>query len=210
MQIMQSRLDRLNAHLVACAATATAVIATGASAAVVYSGELNITIQANIDGLYVNCETGQYVNGPGAGVPGWDINPYGATSLSFFAATGTGYMRNPGAGTATGRTNLAAGTAIGASSFFYGSSSAVVGTSVGQWAFNSSGIVGFKFLAADGLTHYGWARIAIGATLAARTLVDYAFESVAGGAIAAGAGVPAPGALALLGVAGLLTRRRRA
>ncbi len=200
--------NRLNKHFVAAAATAVAV-AGSANAAIVYSGAINVSIPANVDGLYLNVQTGLQ-GSTGGTTAGWDINPYGATYLSFYAATGTGYMRNPGAGTATGRTNLAAGTAIGASSFFYGSSSAVVGTSVGQWAFNSSGIVGFKFLAADGLTHYGWARIAIGATLAARTLVDYAFESVAGGAIAAGATVPAPGALALLGVAGLLTRRRRA
>jgi MYXO-CTERM domain-containing protein len=45
--------------------------------------------------------------------------------------------------------------------------------------------------------------------LVTRTVVDFAYESVAGESIAAGA-VPAPGALALLGVAGLAgTRRRR-
>ena len=48
-------------------------------------------------------------------------------------------------------------------------------------------------------------------TLVTRTVVDFAYESVAGESIAAGNnGVPAPGALALLGVAGLAgTRRRR-
>jgi MYXO-CTERM domain-containing protein len=44
--------------------------------------------------------------------------------------------------------------------------------------------------------------------LVTRTVVDFAYESVAGASIAAAA--PAPGALALLGVAGLAgTRRRR-
>jgi MYXO-CTERM domain-containing protein len=41
-----------------------------------------------------------------------------------------------------------------------------------------------------------------------RTVVDFAWENVAGTSIEAGA-VPAPGALALLGVAGLASRRRR-
>jgi MYXO-CTERM domain-containing protein len=46
--------------------------------------------------------------------------------------------------------------------------------------------------------------------LVTRTVVDYAYESVAGASILAGdTGIPAPGALALLGVAGLASRRRR-
>ena len=202
--------NRLTNHF-ALAAVATAAVAATSNAAIVYSGVLNIVIPANVDGVYMNVETGQYVAGAGAGAPGWDVNPYGTstTAVSLYAATGTGYMRNPGAGTSTGRTNIAAGTAIGAASFFYGSSSATLGTLVGQWTANSTGIFGFKFLAADGLTHYGWMRLAIGANAATRSIVDYGFESTAGVAIGAGA-VPAPGAIALLGLAGLATRRRRA
>ena len=201
--------NRLTNHFaVAAAAVSCAGVAHGT---VIYSGVLNITVQADIDGCYMNVETGQYVNGPGSGVPGWDVNPYGTstTAVSLYAATGTGYMRNPGAGTSTGRTNLAAGTDIGAASFFYGSSSATIGTLVGQWTANSSGIFGFKFLAADGLTHYGWMRLAIGANAATRSIVDYGYESAAATGIAAGA-VPAPGAVALLGFAGIFGRRRRA
>jgi MYXO-CTERM domain-containing protein len=57
-------------------------------------------------------------------------------------------------------------------------------------------------------------RFAMGApgsagTAMTRTVVDYAWENVAGTSIAAGAGIPAPGALALLGVAGLAGARRR-
>jgi MYXO-CTERM domain-containing protein len=44
--------------------------------------------------------------------------------------------------------------------------------------------------------------------LVTRTVVDFAYENVAGGSIEAGA-IPAPGALALLGLAGLAGRRRR-
>ena len=204
-----SMSNRLANHF-ALAAVATAAVAATSNAAIVYSGILNFAVNADIDGAYINVETAVLSNGPGSGVPGWDVNPYGTstTAVSLFAATGTGYMRNPGAGTSTGRTNIAAGTAIGAASFFYGSSSATLGTLVGHWTANSTGIYGFKFLAADGLTHYGWMRLAIGANTATRSVVDYGWESTAGVAIAAGA--PAPGAIALLGLAGLATRRRRA
>ena len=207
-----SMSNRLANHF-ALAAVATAAVAATSNAAIVYSGILNFAVNADIDGAYINVETAVLSNGPGSGVPGWDVNPYGTstTAVSLFAATGTGYMRNPGAGTSTGRTNIAAGTAIGGASFFYGSSTATLGTLVGQWTANSTGIFGFKFLAADGLTHYGWMRLAIGANTATRSVVDYGYESTAGVAIAAGAGaVPAPGAIALLGLAGLATRRRRA
>lgn len=182
--------ERLSLHFAACAAAVSTACA--ASAQVVYSGVIDVAIQANIDGLYLNAETGQYLNGAGTGVPGWDINPYGATYINLFAATGTGYMRHPLA-TTTGKTNIAADTEVGAASFFYGSSSAVIGTLDGQWALDTSGIIGFKFLASDGLTHYGWARIAIGASLATRTLVEYAWEQTPGVSILAGnTGGPPP------------------
>ncbi|MSQ91118.1 MAG: hypothetical protein EXS01_06985 [Phycisphaerales bacterium] len=199
--------NRLTSHFaVAAAAISCAGVAHGT---VIYSGVVNITVQANIDGCYMNVETGQYVNGPGSGVPGWDVNPYGTsiTAISLFAATGTGYMRNPGAGTSTARTRLDPGTVIGSAAFFYGSSSATIGTSVGQWAANSSGYYGFKFLTADATTHYGWMQLAIGANALTRVIVDYAWENVAGGSITV---VPGPGAIALLGFAGIFGRRRRA
>jgi len=205
-----SMSNRLANHF-ALAAVATAAVAATSNAAIVYSGIVNFAINADIDGAYINVETAVLSNGPGSGVPGWDVNPYGTslTAVSFFSTTGTGYMRNPGAGTSTGRTNIAVGTAIGSASFFYGSTTATLGTLVGQWTANSTGIFGFKFLAADGLTHYGWMRLAIGANTATRSVVDYGYESTVGTAINAGA-VPAPGAVALLGLAGLITRRRRA
>ena len=180
---MTTKRERLSLHFAACAATVSTACA--ASAQIAYSGPVNITIPANIDGLYLNVETGT-TGSSGSTTAGWDINPYGTTSLSFYAATGTGHMRNPAAGTATGRTRLDADTPIGAASYFYGSSAATIGTLPGQWAYSATGTVGFKFLASDGLTHYGWARIAIGSAIATRTLVDYAWEQSAGVTILAG------------------------
>ncbi|MSR42305.1 MAG: hypothetical protein EXS10_10480, partial [Phycisphaerales bacterium] len=153
--------SKLVKHM-AAAAAAAAVVAGAANAGIVYSGLVNFSVNADIDGAYVNVETGVMSNGPASGVPGWDVNPYGTslTTVSLYAAVGTGYMRNPGAGTSTNRTNIAADTAIGAASFFYGSSGAVLGALVGQWTANTTGIFGFKFVGADTLTHYGWMRMA--------------------------------------------------
>ena len=183
------KTNRLHKHL-ALAAVATAAVVTTSNADVVYSGVINFSVNADIDGAYVNVETNVLSNGPASGVPGWDVNPYGTslTAVSLFAATGTGYMRSPLAGTSTARTNIAEGTAIGSTSFFYGSSSATLGTLAGQWTANTTGIYGFKFLAADGLTHYGWMRLAIGANTATRSIVDYAYENIAGTPISAGTG----------------------
>ena len=88
-----------------------------------------------------------------------------------------------------------------------------VGAAAGNWVLNSSNYFGFRFVAADGLTHYGWGRFVIGASIsgADRTIAEIAYEDVAATAISVGdtGSVPAPGAIALLGLAGLAGRRRR-
>lgn len=203
--------NRLNKHFAAAAVVAAAT-AGSANAAIVYSGVIDITIPLTNSGVYFNVETG--VRGPsGAMTPGWDFNPYGTEvgRVLLYAPYQGGYMRNPDAGSNVARTNLSEGTEIGAASYFYTSSEAKIGTEIGHWSANSTGILGFKFKTADGLQHYGWARMALGANAASRIIVDFGYESDAGGSIAAGAtGVPAPGAIALLGLAGLAGRRRRA
>ena len=70
-----SQSNRLGRHLALCTAAVATALATTANADVVYSGVVNIPIQANIDGCYLNVETGVYVNGPGSGAPVWDVNP---------------------------------------------------------------------------------------------------------------------------------------
>ncbi len=76
---------------------------------------------------------------------------------------------------------------------------------------NSTGYVGFRFTTDAGTSwFYGWAKYSGGANGASGTLVEWAYNDTAGGAITAGeVPVPAPGALALLGAAGLVGARRR-
>jgi MYXO-CTERM domain-containing protein len=207
--------NRLDKHIVAAAAVAAGVAAS-VHAGVVYSGVVNFACAVDIDGTYINVETGVLSNGPGSGVPGWDVNPYRSSSgsgMNFFSATGGGYMRAPG-DTVGVAGNLAIGTLIGGSASFSTSTTGVsFGPSAGQWQYGAQNIIGFRFVSAAGTTHYGWMRFLMGAqpatgNLVSRTVVDFAYESVAGASIDAGA-IPAPGAIALLGLAGLAGRRRR-
>jgi hypothetical protein len=194
------RTARLEKHIAAAAAVA---VAASANAAVVV-WNCNLVIPANIDGLYINVEA-QTSGTAGSVVAGWDINPYSATSLTWFNATGTGMMRYPGVTTGSAG-NLALNTVVGATGS-YGSGAVTVGSAAGNWVLNASNYFGFRFIAADGLTHYGYGRMDVGAAITTRTLAFVAFESVAATSITV---LPAPGALALLGVAGLAgTRRRR-
>jgi hypothetical protein len=211
--------NRFEKHVLVAAAVAMGATAA-ANAAVVYSGILNFSCAVDIDGTYINVETGQLTNGPGTEVPGWDVNPYSTSGgMNFFNSTGGGQMRRPGVTTGTAG-NLALGTVIGAAGSFNTGTGNVYGTTAatglnGGWTYSSENIIGFRFVAAAGTTHYGWMRFAMGAagsagTAMTRTVVDYGYESTAGVSILAGAGaVPAPGALALLGIAGLAGKRRR-
>ena len=71
---------------------------------------------------------------------------------------------------------------------------------------NAANYFGFRFLGADALTHYGFGKMTVGATMGVRTLNFVSFESTAGASINV---IPAPGAIALLGLVGLTGRRRR-
>ena len=178
---------RLTRHFAACATVAVAapfIGADDASAAVQYTA-VNWVVPANIDGLYINVET--LTTGSAASVvAGWDINPYSATSLTWFNATGTGMLRYPGATTGSAG-NLAPGTLVGATGS-YGSGAVVVGAAAGNWLLNSSNYFGFRFVAADGLTHYGWGRFEIGTAIngADRRITEIAWETVGGVGIAVG------------------------
>ena len=203
--------NRFEKHIVAAAAVAMGA-AAAANAAVVYSGPVNFVCAVDIDGCYINVETNTLSNGPGSGVPGWDVNPYmTGGGMNFFNSTGGGQMRYPGVTTGPAG-NLALGTSIGSTGSFNTATTAVVfGSAAGNWQYSAENVIGFKFVGADTLTHYGWMRFLMGAagssgTSMTRTVVDYAYESTAGASIVV---TPAPGAIALLGVAGLAGGRRR-
>jgi MYXO-CTERM domain-containing protein len=195
---------KISNRLVKHAAIAASVAAAAsANAAVVAWENCNLVIPNNIDGLYINVQA-RTTGSAGSVVAGWDINPYSATSLTWFNATGTGMMRYPGVTTGSAG-SLAIGTVVGASGSF-GSGAVVVGSAPGNWQLNAVNYFGFRFVAADGGTKYGFGTFQIGSSIfgADRMITNLYFED-SGASIT----IPAPGALALLGVAGLAGARRR-
>ena len=195
--------NRLVKHFGAAAAAATLV---GAANAAIVTWNCNLVIPNNIDGQYINVET--QVAGSAAGlVAGWDLNPYGTstTAMSWFAAAApSGCVMGLGqGGTTNAVASLSAGTLVSSASTFGNTASSVT---AGGWMLNAANYFGFRFLGADALTHYGFGKMTVGATMGVRTLNFVSFESTAGASINV---IPAPGAIALLGLVGLTGRRRR-
>lgn len=195
--------NRLAAHF---AVAAVATVVAGAAQAAIVHWDANLVIPNNIDGQYINVETQTFGSAAGL-VAGWDLNPYGTstTAMSWFAAAApSGCVMGLGQGGLTAAVaSLSAGTVVGVASTFGNTASSV---SAGGWVLNANNYFGFRFLGADALTHYGWGVFSVGATMGVRTLVSVEFETTAGAGVTV---APAPGAIALLGLAGLAGRRRR-
>ena len=184
------KTNRLHKHL-ALAAVATAAVVTTSNAAVV-TWDINQVVPNNIDGLYINVEAQTFGSAAGA-VPGWDINPYGTSTLAlswFAAATPSGCVTGLGqGGTTTAVASLTSGTVVTSTSVYGNTASTVT---AGGWKLNQANYFGFRFRAGDGTTHYGFGVMTIGATMGVRTLNSLSYETVAGVAITAGTGGPPP------------------
>ena len=183
---------RLSKHFLACAAALTTVASVGTANAGVITWNLNQVVPNNIDGLYVNVEL-QTTGSAASQVAGWDINPYGTSTLamSWFAAVApSGCVTGLGqGGTTTAVASLTAGTVVSGASTYGNTASTVT---AGGWLLNAPNYFGFRFTASDGLTHYGFGVMTIGATMGVRTLTSLSYETVAGVAITAGSGGPPP------------------
>jgi hypothetical protein len=176
---------------------------------------VNAAVPLTLDGLYVKIDTQQTTGLAGSNLPGWDLNPYGSTSLSFFASStapnpASTYVRTQGSG---GPSNLALGFLINGSSPFVNNTTAVISsTNVGAngWVLNATNYFGFRFHNnTTNAINYGYGVMQVGATAINRTLVSVHYENTGAG-INVGA-VPEPGTLGLLamGAAGLVASRRR-
>ena len=182
------KTNRLHKHL-ALAAVATAAVVTTSNAAVV-TWDINQVIPNNIDGLYINVEA-QTFGSAASAVSGWDINPYGTSTLAmswFAAAAPSGCVTGLGqGGTTVAVASLTSGTVVTSTSVYGNTASTVT---AGGWKLNQANYFGFRFRAGDGTTHYGFGVMTIGATMGVRTLNSLSYESVAGVEITAGPGGP--------------------
>jgi len=182
--------NRLAKHLVAGAA---AVAIAGSANAAIVTWNCNLVIPNNIDGQYINVESQAFGSAAGL-VVGWDLNPYGTstTAMSWYAgAAPSGCVFGLGQGGLTNAVaSLSPGTVVGSASTFGNTASSVT---AGGWVLNAENYFGFRFLGADALTHYGYGKFLVGATMGVRTLVSISFESTAGASITiAGATCTAP------------------
>ena len=193
--------SRLARHLATAAVAAT--LAVPASAAIVHWGDANLVIPATYAGLYINVE--ERTTSSDKSLAGWDINPYGSGDLRWYQPVGGGLLR---IFDSVGPSSLPAGAMVDASGIFDEEAFCEFGPELYNWSTNASNYFGFSFAANDGLLHYGWGRMVIGAEATDRVLAELAYEGVAGEGIAVGA-IPSPGALALLVCAGIGSKRRR-
>jgi len=201
------------------AASAVVITTAGTAHAAVNHWDCNLSIPATTAGLFINVQS-RVTGTTGASVLGWDLNLYttnlSTPSLTMYGNIGTRYMRTPlQFGYAVG--NLAEEQYVGAVQFAQGlfnpegdAYSAIFNTAgqsgVGNWNLNSINYFGFRFAANTGAEHYGYGRMDVGANANVRTLKYIEWNETAGAAVQV---VPAPGALALLGLAGFGRSRRR-
>ncbi|MFB0986016.1 MAG: hypothetical protein QMB94_06925 [Phycisphaerales bacterium] len=185
-------------------------LAGSATADLVYSGELNLTVSSGDSAIDVSIGSNMWQFG---------IEVAGPLDYSFITAL------NEGAGVfvpllnETSARNFAAGDNIGTltsvlNMFPLGEGDADLNLLMhdyvnGEGTFDASGtgFVGFGF--GGGIDfNYGWMQFTLDVDADSITLVDYAYNDEINGSIEVGA-IPAPGAIALLSLAGLAGRRRR-
>jgi hypothetical protein len=191
------------------------LFACSAHGAVIYSGEQNISVPQNFDGIYLNVVTGSTSisnSPPGDWTTAPWINPiFGGVSLG-----GSELLR-----LATDGSNRAVNQAIGAiidngDTFAIGESGSTthVGPAGDQFQLNAQGLLGFVMqTTTGGPLRYGWMLIAIKNT-GAGNILDWAYDDSATSIQAGWTGatlVPEPSRaiLLLLSFQFLLQRRLR-
>jgi MYXO-CTERM domain-containing protein len=170
-------------------------------------------------GLYINVETQRYnnvtgggdVGNNGGGLTNWDLffQPNQGSRLGLTSFDPASGLVSPGSGIA----RLASGVAIGSSlasglTYNLGISLNTQTGGTYEWTAGSTGYFGFQFKNAAGQIRYAWGEIALNSgSKQEGTIVRFVYDD-SGAAVTTGV-VPAPGAAALVGLAGLLTGRRR-
>jgi len=219
---MKTLSKRLDSHFAACAVAVATAVAGSADAAIqtFTYGPTGIQVPANSTGIYFNLNTGATGTSPTAVGGGPWMNPYGSSTayMTWYATSAGGSWSGVNIGNYNNEvSNLGLGFVVGSSI----PSSGAAGTPrfntsggsswadglLGDFSLNADNYFGFRFTA-SGSTFYGYGVMRMGATITQRSMMGFAVETTAGASITT-AVIPAPGAIALLGVAGLVGARRR-
>ncbi len=185
--------------LCAAALVGTAAAVPTADAAII-TFTVPVPVPMTFGGVYINLVTGA-TGGSGAAVPGWDFNPYAASSLTqlgfYWAGAGTG--AGGVAATTTGPyLDLAPGTMISAASTF---SSSILGTTGSPFLTTGTHILGLMFMnEGTGMVNYGYlTMMTTGTSGFPATVLSWSFDNT-GAPITV---VPEPSTTALLTITAL-------
>jgi hypothetical protein len=183
-----SRSIRRN-MLIATTGSVLALASVSSMAAVVCGPTNNISVPANIDGVYLNLVSGA-TGTAGAGTTGWDINLYqtGTPAALFFFWPTTPANSFGGASTATVYDALSSGAVIGPASTFILNSGAGGPAPFVNWQATQTGkYLGVRFFNENTSTiNFGWLQLNTTATSGfPATISQYCYQTD-GTAITAG------------------------
>lgn len=185
------------------------VTALPASAAIVYSGAVNIPVPYSFNGVYLNVITGATsLSEP----PDFYGSPSAAWINIAFAGVdvvnGDGLF--PRAQPSGEVVNIPYNTLIDSSGSYVSgpsASSTHLGAGPGQFQASVPGYIGFRMNLSGSGDQFGWLRVSLNDDSSGGIIHGYAYETLTGLAIPAG--VPEPGTTAVLLTASLLLLRRR-
>ncbi|MFO1440415.1 MAG: PEP-CTERM sorting domain-containing protein [Verrucomicrobiaceae bacterium] len=183
-----------------------------ANAAVIYSGLQNIAIPTDYNGIYINIDNGAT---SGSTILGWDINPFfGGAGLGNSSAFQPARLAS---GNLDPILRLNMGDVVGAaltySTGLGGSGDPVsyLGAAANQFQVGSEGYLGFRFTTdTSSGPYYGWMRVVFTNNTSGGVIKDWAYEDSGTQITISGVPEPSRAVFVLLGLFGLLMRRRRA
>lgn len=159
-------------------------------AEIVFSGDKNIAIPSNFDGVHINIVNGS--TGSSANLVDWDINPFFG---GLFIANSPRFQPvRVGDGQEDAITRLAGATFVGGaltySSDWGGSGAEGGGGHLGvgtlQFTEGQAGYLGFKIVSENAASSYGWMRVTLSENGANGVIHSWAYEN-GGGSILTGA-----------------------
>jgi autotransporter-associated beta strand protein len=193
--------------LALCSGGAAGLVLVGeARATIVYSGQKNIAISSNYEGVYINVTAPESSTSASGS---WDLNPFfGGLGI----ANSPGFQpARSGAGNEAPILALALGMSVGSSltsSLTYSSdwggsgaedASGHLGPGAGQFKSGQTGYLGFKLLSGTDV-NYGWMRVNLTSNGETGSVLDWAYDNT-GSPILTGAVAPL-GAQPIVGLAG--------